>query len=146
MFEGFKVWLFLRIFEWGTISVGLHLFEFLSGTPFGQGVSPYLYIFAYVFMFPYGLASIILLTFMGLIKNLERNALVAMNPVMVLLVSTYYIFTVEQAMDFQSLSFMAGYFVISFISVRVLVVSFGLKAGHPIGANFKRKAQKRKKK
>ena len=83
---------------------------------------------------------------MGLIKNLERNALKTMNPVMVLLVSTYYIFTYEQAMDFQSLSFMAGYFVISFISVRVLVVSFGLKAGKPIGANVKRKAQRRKKK
>lgn len=145
MLESFKVWIFLRLFEWGTISVGLHLYEILSGTPFDQGVSPYFYIFAYVFMFPYGLASFVVLGFMGLIKNLERNALIKMNPVLVLLVSTYYIFTYEKAMDYQSLSFMAGYFIVSFISVRVLVVSFALKAGHPIGSRMKRGRQKTKK-
>jgi hypothetical protein len=146
MFDGFKVWVFLRIFEWGTISVGLHLYEIISGTPFGQGVSPYLYIFAYVFIFPFGIVSFIILAFMGLIKALEKNALVKMNPVMVLLVSTYFIFNYPNELDLQSLSFMGGYFIISFISVRVLVVSFGLKAGQPIGAKVKRKAQVRKKK
>ena len=144
MVESFKVWIFLRLFEWGTISVGLHLYEILSGTPIDQGVSPYLYIFAYVFMFPYGLASIVVLGFMGLIKNLERNALIKMNPALVLMVSTYYIFTYEKAMDYQSLSFMAGYFIVSFISVRVLVVSFALKAGRPIGSRVKRSPRKTK--